>query len=69
MAARLHARHGAVYLDYYGALANAQGGMDARLAADGVHPTPAGYAVMAPLAEQAIEQALNKHDKKETARP
>ncbi len=51
-------KSGAVYLDYYGALANAEGGMDARLAADGVHPTPAGYAVMAPLAERAIEQAL-----------
>jgi len=49
---------GAVYLDYYRALANAQGGMDERLAKDGVHPTPAGYAIMAPLAERAIGQAL-----------
>lgn len=53
------AKHaGAVYLDYYSAMANADGGLDARLAADGVHPTPAGYAVMAPLAERAIERAL-----------
>lgn len=50
--------HGAVYLDYYSALANAQGGLDKRLAADGVHPTPAGYAIMAPLAQRAIERAL-----------
>ncbi len=50
--------HGVIYLDYYGALANAQGGMDSRLASDGVHPTPAGYAIMAPLAQQAIERAL-----------
>ena len=49
---------GAVYLDYYRAMGNADGGLDARLAADGVHPTPAGYAVMAPLAERAIERAL-----------
>ncbi|RCS28781.1 capsular biosynthesis protein [Rhodanobacter denitrificans] len=49
---------GATYLDYYGALANAQGGMDFRLASDGVHPTPEGYAIMAPLAQQAIERAL-----------
>ncbi|MFI4958015.1 MAG: SGNH/GDSL hydrolase family protein [Lysobacterales bacterium] len=49
---------GAIYLDYYSALANAQGGMDTRLASDGVHPTPAGYAVMAPLAQQAIDEAL-----------
>ena len=52
------ASSGATYLDYYSALANAQGGMDKRLASDGVHPTPAGYAVMAPLAQQAIDLAL-----------
>lgn len=51
---------GATYLDYYSALANTQGGMDSRLASDGVHPTPAGYAIMAPLARQAIERALAK---------
>jgi lysophospholipase L1-like esterase len=28
------------------------------LAEDGLHPNRAGYAVMAPLAEQAIEKAL-----------
>jgi lysophospholipase L1-like esterase len=41
-------------------MANAEGGLDARLAADGVHPTPAGYAVMAPLAQRAIEDALGR---------
>lgn len=50
--------HGATYLDYYSALANAHGGMDKRLALDGVHPTPAGYALMAPLAQRAIDQVL-----------
>lgn len=50
--------HGAIYLDYYSPLTNAQGGMDSRFASDGVHPTPSGYAVMAPLAEHAIERAL-----------
>ena len=54
------ASNGAIYLDYYDALANAQGGMDPNLASDGVHPTPAGYAVMAPLAQQAIARALAK---------
>lgn len=49
----------AVYLDYYGAMANHDGGLDAELAGDGVHPTPAGYARMAPLAQQAIERALS----------
>jgi lysophospholipase L1-like esterase len=33
-------------------------GLPARLSADGVHPLPAGYAVMAPLAEAGIEKAL-----------
>ncbi|MEG2803677.1 SGNH/GDSL hydrolase family protein [Stenotrophomonas sp.] len=47
-----------VYLDYHAALANADGGLDAALAADGVHPTAAGYARMAPLAEAAVTRAL-----------
>lgn len=50
--------HGAVYLDYHSKLSNRQGGMDKALAYDGVHPTVAGYAVMAPLAQQAVERAL-----------
>ncbi|WP_441607192.1 GDSL-type esterase/lipase family protein [Dyella sp. 2RAB6] len=53
------AANGAVYLDYYAAMANQDGGLDAELASDGVHPTPAGYARMAPLAEKAIERALS----------
>ncbi len=50
--------HDAIYLDYHSAMRNAEGGLDTRLAADGVHPTPAGYALMAPLAEAAIARAL-----------
>ncbi len=49
---------GAVFLDYHAAMANAEGGLDERLAGDGVHPSPEGYAVMQPLAQQAIERAL-----------
>ncbi len=49
-----------VYLDYYSAMANANGGMRPFLSSDGVHPTEAGYAVMAPLAEAAIAQALKQ---------
>ena len=48
----------AVYLDYHAAMRNAEGGLDAHLAGDGVHPSPAGYAVMQPLAQQAIARAL-----------
>jgi len=49
---------GATYLDYYSALTNDQGGMTANLTVDGVHPSPAGYAIMAPLAQKAIDQTL-----------
>ena len=52
------AKRGAVYLDYHSATADANGGMRAGLASDGVHPTEVGYRVMAPLAEQAIKKAL-----------
>ena len=52
------AKRGDVYLDYYSAMTNAEGGLDQKLASDGVHPTAAGYAIMAPLAEKAIEQVL-----------
>lgn len=50
--------HGLIYLDYYSALANAEGGMKADLTVDGVHATVKGYEVMAPLAQAAIDNAL-----------
>ncbi|MEJ2585642.1 MAG: SGNH/GDSL hydrolase family protein [Robiginitalea sp.] len=49
-----------VYLDYFSAMANEQNGLDPALAKDGVHPTRKGYELMAPLAEEAIRQALGK---------
>lgn len=49
-----------VYLDYYTAMADEKGAMKPGLATDGVHPTAAGYAIMAPLAEAAIARALAK---------
>ena len=52
------ARTGAVYLDYYSAMADERGGMRRELSDDGVHPNLAGYAVMAPLAEAAVKKAL-----------
>jgi len=53
------AESGSVYLNYYAALAE---GRDFKkdLTVDGLMPNDAGYAVMAPLAEQAIGQALGK---------
>jgi lysophospholipase L1-like esterase len=52
------AKNNLVYVNYYDAMANADGGMKANLASDGVHPTKAGYEIMAPLAEKGIAQAL-----------
>jgi lysophospholipase L1-like esterase len=51
---------GAVYLDYHSAMHDQREGLRADLTYDGVHPTEAGYRVMAPLAEKAIAKALGK---------
>jgi lysophospholipase L1-like esterase len=53
------ARSGSVYLDYYSGLAEARA-IKKDLTVDGLIPNDAGYDVMAPLAEQAIAQALGK---------
>jgi lysophospholipase L1-like esterase len=58
------AANGYTYLDYYTPMADAAGGMRPGLASDGVHPTPEGYAIMAPLAEQAIATALKNKPRK-----
>ena len=55
---RYAAARGAVYLDYHGAMADERHGLPPALSEDGVHPNEAGYRVMAPLAERAIEEAL-----------
>jgi lysophospholipase L1-like esterase len=52
------AEHGLVYLDYFAALVDERGLLKKGLSGDGLHPNAAGFAVMAPLAQAAIEQAL-----------
>ena len=54
------ARVGAVYLDYHSAMRDDRQGLRTELTYDGVHPNEAGYKVMAPLAEQAIAQAIRR---------
>ncbi|HUQ11752.1 MAG TPA: GDSL-type esterase/lipase family protein [Steroidobacteraceae bacterium] len=49
---------GAVYADYHSAMSNGKGGMKPGLATDEVHPSEEGYAVMRPVAEQAIAAAI-----------
>ena len=46
------------YLDYFSALVDDRGLLKKDLAADGLHPNDAGYRIMTPLAESAIQQAL-----------
>jgi len=53
------ARSGAVYLNYYSALADGRN-FKKELTVDGLLPNDAGYRVMAPLAEKAIAEALAK---------
>jgi lysophospholipase L1-like esterase len=50
---------GLVFLNYYAALVDGRD-FKAELTLDGLLPNDAGYAVMAPLAEQAIARALAK---------
>jgi lysophospholipase L1-like esterase len=50
---------GSIYLDYYSALVEGRA-MKKDLTVDGLIPNDAGYQRMAPLAEQAIAQALGK---------
>jgi lysophospholipase L1-like esterase len=51
------AQSGSVYLDYYSALAEGRN-FKKELTVDGLIPNEAGYAVMAGLAEKAIQEAL-----------
>ncbi|HEX7138501.1 MAG TPA: SGNH/GDSL hydrolase family protein, partial [Vicinamibacterales bacterium] len=58
---------GAVFLNYYAALVNGRD-FKPELTADGLLPNEAGYAVMAPLAEQAIARALGRQQQGENGR-
>jgi lysophospholipase L1-like esterase len=48
-----------VYLDYFSAMIDGKGLMKKDLADDGLHPNAAGFKIMAPLAESAIEKTLS----------
>lgn len=52
------AAHKHVYLDYYAKMIDGSGMLKTELSADDLHPNAAGYAIMAPMAEAAIAQAL-----------
>ena len=52
------AAEGHVYLDYFSAMVDDKGLLRPELSADDLHPNAQGYAIMAPLAEAAIQRAL-----------
>ena len=52
------AQKGYVYVDFHAAMKDQRDGLPLALSKDGVHPTPAGYAIMTPLAEAGIEKSL-----------
>ena len=52
------AANGYLYLDYFSAMVDDKGLLKRDLADDGLHPNPAGFKIMAPLAEAAITKAL-----------
>jgi lysophospholipase L1-like esterase len=56
------AKNHLVYLDYFSAMVDGKGFLKDELSDDGLHPNAAGYAVMNPLAEAAIQSSL-KHGK------
>ena len=52
------AKNKIVYLDYFSALVDDKGMLQKDLADDGLHPNAAGYKIMSPLAEAAIQKAM-----------
>lgn len=50
--------NGISYVDYFTPMADEQNGLKNEYSEDGVHPNLAGYKVMQPLVEMAIEEAL-----------
>jgi lysophospholipase L1-like esterase len=52
------AQRGYSYVDYFSAMVDKAGFLKADLADDGLHPNSAGYRVMAPIAQAAIDAAV-----------
>jgi lysophospholipase L1-like esterase len=53
--------HNCVYLDYFTPMADEKHALKADLGTDGVHPNLAGYKIMEPLVQQAIQKALKAY--------
>ncbi|MBZ5602003.1 MAG: capsular biosynthesis protein [Acidobacteriia bacterium] len=55
---RLCEQRGYTYLNYYSAMIDSAGRMQADLSDDGLHPNPKGYRIMAPVALEAIHKTI-----------
>lgn len=51
-------RNNITYIDYYTPMVDSEKGLDKKWADDGVHPNLAGYKLMEPLLELAVQKAL-----------
>lgn len=49
-----------IFVDYNTAMRDSKGGMREGLSKDGIHPIPAGYAIMEPMIKNAINKTLRK---------
>jgi lysophospholipase L1-like esterase len=54
------ARNHFVFLDYFNSTVDDKGFFKTEITNDGLHPNEAGYAIMGPLAQKAIDEALRK---------
>ena len=52
-------KSGSIYLDFFSAMVDDRNGLRSEFSKDGVHPNEAGYNVMEPLTEKAIEKAFS----------
>jgi lysophospholipase L1-like esterase len=58
--ARYAASSGFTFVDFHAALVGGDGQMKEGVSDDGVHPNEKGYAILKPLAEKAIADALKR---------
>ena len=49
-----------IYLNYYSKMVDNEKGLEKKLTTDDVHPNLAGYKIMEPLVEEAIQKALSQ---------
>ncbi len=62
-------KRGFTYCDYFSALADAQGFLKAEYADDGLHPNAAGYRVMGPIAQAAVDHTVAPAPGKKRRKP